>query len=216
MKTLLLTGFEPFLDHPFNPTEFIATELNGKVIGGYEVKGRVLPVEYGRSANELISHYEELQPDAVIMLGLAAGRNRITPERVAINVNDGPIDNSGDEMSGMPIIDGGPAAIFSTLPVRKFAKILNKRGIPAELSNTAGAYLCNNVMYSMLHHLEKSKLDIPAGFIHVPPSYELAVNDRSISGWPKETLLNAIEVVIDSLDKKITGDEQKWKNYMTD
>ncbi|MED2973851.1 hypothetical protein P4361_16600 [Fictibacillus sp. B-59209] len=116
----------------------------------------------------------------------------------------------------MPIIDGGPAAIFSTLPVRKFAKILNKRGIPAELSNTAGAYLCNNVMYKYAASLGKIKSRYTCGFIHVPPSYELAVNDRSISGWPKETLLNAIEVVIDSLDKKITGDEQKWKNYMTD
>ncbi|MDN4075523.1 pyroglutamyl-peptidase I [Fictibacillus terranigra] len=216
MKTLLLTGFEPFLNHPFNPTEYIAHQLNGNVVGSYQVRGKVLPVEYGSSAHELITYYEELRPDAVIMLGLAAGRNRLTPERVAINVNDGPSDNSGEERADKPIIDGGPAAFFSTLPVRKFVNILNKRGIPAELSNTAGAYLCNHVMYSMLHHLEKSKHEIPAGFIHVPPSYELAVNDRSISGWPKETLLYAIEIVIDSLDKTLTGDEQKWKNYMTD
>lgn len=216
MKTLLLTGFEPFLEHPFNPAEYIVRQLNGKQIGFYKIAGKVLPVDYRRSALELLGHYEALQPDAVMMLGLAAGRNRITPERIAININDGPNDNSGEEMTDVPIAGEGPAAYFSTLPVRKFVNLLNKRGFPAELSNTAGAYLCNNVMYSMLHHINKVKHRIPAGFIHVPPSNELAVNDRRLSGWPKETLQNSIEILIESLDQKIAGDERTWKSYTTD
>lgn len=216
MKTLLLTGFEPFLNHPFNPTDYIAKELNGKEIGGFNVIGRTLPVEYGRSSSEMISLFTEFQPDAVMMLGLAAGRNRITPERIAINVNDGPSDNTGEEMLDVPIIENGPAAYFSALPVRKLVNVLNDRGFPAELSNTAGAYLCNNVMYSMLHYLEQSGRRVPAGFIHVPPSHELAVSNREMSGWAKETLVEAIKLMIETLNKKQTGDELRWKNYMTD
>ncbi|MDN4524461.1 pyroglutamyl-peptidase I [Fictibacillus fluitans] len=216
MKTLLLTGFEPFLEHPFNPAEYIVRQLDGKQIGSYHIAGKVLPVDYRRSAHELIGHYEELRPDAVVMLGLAAGRNRITPERIAINLNDGPNDNLGEEMTDVPIAGDGPAAYFSALPVRKFVNVLNERGFPAELSNTAGAYLCNNVMYSMLHHLDKAEHSIPAGFIHVPPSNELAVEDRRLSGWPKETLQKGIEILIEALDQKIAGDERTWKSYTTD
>lgn len=200
MKKLLLTGFEPFLDHKMNPTESIVKELDSTTIVSYEIIGRVLPVEYEEASPKLLDYVEDIQPDAVISLGLAAGRNKITPERVAINVNDGVKDNSGRVPVDEPIIVKGPAAYFSTLPIRKMVNDLREKGIPAEISNTAGTYLCNNVMYSVLYELEKSGQDIPAGFIHVPASFELGMGEGNFPSWPLYTIQKAVRVIIESLD----------------
>ncbi|MGM7702906.1 pyroglutamyl-peptidase I [Pseudalkalibacillus sp. Hm43] len=196
MKKLLLTGFEPFLDHKMNPTEMIVKELDGKTIGAFEIIGHVLPVDYEQASPKLLNLVDELEPDAVIALGLAAGRNKITPERVAINVNDGVKDNSGRVPVDQPIIEGGPAAYFSMLPIREMVNALLEEGIPAEISNTAGTYLCNNVMYSVLHELEKRGGEFPAGFIHVPASFELGTQDGRLSCWPLKTIQEAVEVCI--------------------
>ncbi|WP_349408625.1 pyroglutamyl-peptidase I [Pseudalkalibacillus sp. SCS-8] len=200
MKTLLLTGFEPFLDHDFNPTERIVTVLNGEKIGAYEVVGRVLPVDYEMAAPELLNAVDEVKPDAVISLGLAAGRNKITPERVAINVNDGVKDNTGRIPVDEPIVEGGNAAYFSTLPIRQMVNRLQEVGIPAEISNTAGTYLCNNVMYTLLHDFEEKGVNVPSGFIHVPASFELAVESGRWPSWPLETIQRAVEIMIEVLD----------------
>ncbi|WP_408007857.1 pyroglutamyl-peptidase I [Pseudalkalibacillus sp. A8] len=200
MRKLLLTGFEPFLDHGVNPTELIVKKLDGKTIGGYQVIGRVLPVEFDRSAEVLLGYVQELEPDAVFSLGLAAGRDKITPERVAINVNDGVRDNKGQVPVDEPIVEDGPDAYFSTLPIRKMVNTLKERGIPAEISNTAGTYLCNNVMYSVRHYLEKQGKSIPAGFIHVPASFELSVENIRLPGWPLETIRKAVEIAIGELE----------------
>ena len=119
VKKLLLTGFEPFLDFPFNPSEVIAKELDGKMIGEYQVVGKVLPVEFSRSADELLYYFYQENPDVVICLGLAGGRDRITPERVAINCNDGPKDNTGVVLVDQPIDATGGTAYFTSLPIRK-------------------------------------------------------------------------------------------------
>ncbi len=200
MKKLLLTGFEPFLNHKVNPTELIVKELDGETIGNYEVIGRVLPVDYEEASPKLLKLVDEIKPDAVIALGLAAGRNKITPERVAINVNDGVKDNSGRVPVDQPIIEDGPAAYFSTLPIRQMVNALVEEGIPAEISNTAGTYLCNNVMYSVLHELEKRGEDLPAGFVHVPASFELGTQDGKLPCWPLKTIQEAVEVCIRTLD----------------
>ncbi|WP_066174466.1 pyroglutamyl-peptidase I [Bacillus marinisedimentorum] len=200
MKKLLLTGFEPFLNHSLNPTETIAKKLDGSEIGDYRVFGQVLPVEYSRSAGELIDYYHELKPDVVISLGLAAGRNRITPERVAININDGVKDNRGRIPVDERIAEDGPDAYFSTLPIREFANGLQAKGLPAEISNTAGTYLCNNVMYEMLHEMNTSGADCYAGFIHLPASHELAMEDKSLPSWSQRDLLEAVRIMIEMLD----------------
>ncbi|WP_221566952.1 pyroglutamyl-peptidase I [Alkalihalobacillus sp. TS-13] len=200
MKKLLLTGFEPFLDHGINPTELIVKNLAGKTIRGYEVVGRVLPVEFDRSAEVLLGYVREHEPDAVVCLGLAAGRDKITPERVAININDGVRDNNGRIPVDELIVEDGPAAYFSTLPIRKMVNALRENGLPAEISNTAGTYLCNNVMYSLLHHYEKRSETIPAGFIHVPASFELSVENGRLPGWPVETIQRALEIAIGEIE----------------
>ncbi len=202
MKKLLLTGFEPFLEFPFNPSEVIAKELDGKIIGEYQVVGKVLPVEFSRSASVLLDVFYQENPDVVISLGLAGGRDRITPERVAINCNDGPKDNTGMIMVDQPIEETGNTAYFSGLPIRKMVDKLVANNYPAEISNSAGTYLCNNVMYKMLHEIEKNALNVKAGFIHIPASHELAVKKHNLPSWSMNSLIKAITLCIEVISDK--------------
>jgi pyroglutamyl-peptidase len=201
MKKLLLTGYEPFLDHPLNPTMEIVEELDGKTIGNYQIFGRVLLVDFAKTAEVGFQHFHEVNPDVVISLGLAAGRNRITPERIAINCNDGVPDNDGFTPQDQPIVEDGPAGYFSTLPIRRFVNVLNEKGYPAEISNTAGTYLCNNIMYHMLHKINQAKKDVRSGFVHIPASHDLAVKSKSLPSWSQSDLLQAVKLMIEALDE---------------
>ncbi|WEG16578.1 pyroglutamyl-peptidase I [Alkalihalophilus pseudofirmus] len=199
MKKILVTGFEPFLDHEDNPTRKIAAAIDGEVIGEYEVKVAVLPVTFSEAAGKVREKIEETNLDAVIMLGLAAGRNRITPERVAINCNDGEVDNDGVKKQDEEIVEGGPAAYFSTLPIRTFVDRLTEAGIPAAISNTAGTYVCNNIMYQTLHYLKGRDLNIPAGFIHVPGSQQMALGKPGLASMSEEEMLRAVRLMIEEM-----------------
>lgn len=197
---LLLTGFEPFLGFEINPTEAVVKNLDGKQIGKFTIIGKILPVDFKKGPEQLLKHMEEINPDAVISLGLAAGRTHITPERIAINCQDGEPDNNGVQLTDHPIDPNGPDGYFSKLPIRKIVNQLNKAGLPAEISNTAGTYLCNNVMYSMIHDLVKREKDIPAGFIHIPASHELVVKGKKrMASWSTADLTKAIEIAIECL-----------------
>lgn len=166
---LLLTGFEPFGESPVNPSQRIAEELNGKSIQGMEIRGIVLPVDNKKGPASLIKALTLSRMDCVLCLGEAPRRAAISIERVAINLMDYRIpDNSGKTMIDAPIHPDGPAAYFATLPVRSILERLLAEGIPVELSLSAGAYLCNQVLYSLLDYLSCSNLHIPAGFIHLP------------------------------------------------
>lgn len=200
MKTLLLTGFMPFLGHEINPTEQIVKKLNGKTIGNYTIRGEVLPVDFTESSKQLISLYENIKPDVVISIGLAAGRHMITPERIAINCNDGDADNNGCRYQDQPIQDSGPDAYFSTLPIRRFVDVLKENSLPSDISNSAGTYLCNNVMYNMLHHIHRTGSKTRSGFIHIPASFELSVSNSKLPGWSQRDLLFAVEKMIEVLD----------------
>lgn len=196
---VLVTGFEPFLGHAINPTERIVNELDGVVVGEVEVIGATMPVAFSKSSVRVIELYEEVKPDAVIMLGLAAGRNRITPERVAINCSDGDVDNEGVALEDAPIREGGPAAYFSTLPIRKMVNDLNEAAIPAQISNTAGTYLCNQVMYTLLDYLKEREIVCPAGFVHIPANHELAVGNPKLPSMSHDELIRGIKVILKCL-----------------
>lgn len=198
MKKLLLTGFEVFLDHSINPTEMIVKELHAQQINDYQIIGKILPVEFSESGKEFITLLKKHQPDAVISLGLAAGRDRITPERIAINCNDGPVDNQGYKPNGEKIFENAPDGYFSKLPIIKIVEEVKKYGLPAKVSNTAGAYLCNNVMYHGLHYFAEQGQDVPSGFIHIPASHELAV-DSNVPSWSNSDLVEGIEIAITCL-----------------
>lgn len=199
MKKLLLTGFEPFLKFTVNPTMKIVEELNGQTIGGYEIVGRIMSVDFHASGKQLLSHIEEIQPDAVISLGLAGGRYKITPERIAINVKDGDADNEGHIPVDEPIAEDSEPAFLSTLPIRAMVNKLKDKGFPAEISNTAGTYLCNNVMYEGLRYAKTQNRPIPSGFIHIPASHELAIQHGKIPSWSHEDLKNSIRICIEVL-----------------
>ncbi len=201
MKTLLLTGFEPFLSFTINPTMKIVEELDGQTIGEYRIVGKTMTVDFARSGKQLLEFIREIKPDAVVSLGLAGGRTKITPERVAVNVKDGDADNEGHKPVDEPIQTDGPAAYMSTLPIREMVDKLNESGFPATISNTAGTYLCNNVMYEALHYLQTNNLSIPSGFIHIPASHELAIEHGNVASCSHNDLLESISICLSVLSK---------------
>lgn len=194
MKVCLLTGFEPFLNFPKNPTEEVVKVLDGQTINDFTIVGHVLPVTYQEAGHKLVQLIEEVKPDAIVMLGLAAGRFKITPERIAINVNDGAKDNNGVAYVDHTIVEAGWDGYFSTLPIRKMIDTLIANGFPAEVSNSAGTYVCNHVMYTALHYGK-----VQAGFIHIPASHELAIIHGNVPSWSQRDLNEAIKICIQCL-----------------
>lgn len=164
-----MTGFEPFGAHSINPTEGLAKAVDGRRVGEIAVRSAVLPVHHADTAARLGALLAETSPEAVLHLGLAAGRARIALERVAVNVMEYDVaDNAGYRASGEPCIPGGPTAYFSTLPLPAMLKALLDDGIPAYTSNTAGTYLCNQTLYWTLHTLRNTPRPPRVGFVHVP------------------------------------------------
>ena len=169
MSRILLTGFEPFGAHAVNPTSAIVEQLRGERIGGYEVIGRVLPVELDGLPERVERLLDETAPALVLNLGLAAGTPAIRLERVALNLADFDLpDNSGANCVDQPLLPSAPEGLMSTLPLRAMLTALLTAGIPAYLSNSAGTYLCNAAMYYFLHVLRLRGRMVPCGFMHVP------------------------------------------------
>lgn len=174
----------------------IVEDLNGLELAGYEIVGRVLPVDFASSGAELLKLIKEIEPNVVISLGLAGGRYKITPERIAINVKDGAADNEGHIPIDESINLEGEPGYFSTLPIRQMVNKLLEEGLPAEISNSAGTYLCNNVMYEALHYAKTTKPEMNAGFIHIPASHELAIQHGKIPSWSHADLKKSVEICI--------------------
>lgn len=166
MKKILMTGFDPFNGNTANPSWMAAQTLPERV-GDYEVHKLQLPTVYGQAAQMVINFAKQLQPDVILCLGLAGGRAAVTPERVGINIRSTSIpDNAGQQFTDAPIVPGGPAAYFSTLPVTAMAAAIRETGVPGAVSNTAGTYVCNDVLYTLCYHFAGTKTRV--GFIHVP------------------------------------------------
>ncbi|WP_315057272.1 pyroglutamyl-peptidase I [Lysinibacillus sp. FSL P4-0201] len=196
MTKILVTGFEPFLDFKINPTMQIVEALNGKKIDSYDIVGRILSVDFQQSAEQLKQHIEEVKPQIIISLGLAGGRFKVTPERIAINVKDGEPDNNGYTPVDESIYEEGEDAYLTNLPIRSMVNRLQAEGYPAEISNTAGTYLCNNIMYEGLAYAQQHK-GVRAGFIHIPASFELAIQHGQIPGWNIGDLIAAVQLCIE-------------------
>ncbi|MGI6074810.1 MAG: pyroglutamyl-peptidase I [Pyramidobacter sp.] len=174
MKKLILTAFEPFGGEQVNPSAQ-AVERLPRRIGDVEIATLILPVVFGKSVQKLKDAMDELRPDAVFSIGQAGGRAELTPERIAVNMMDARIpDNEKKQPRDVPICADGPAAYFSTLPVRAIADAIRGQGLPARLSNTAGLYVCNAVMYGALHHAARALPRCICGFMHVPFSPQQA------------------------------------------
>ncbi|MBQ8151098.1 MAG: pyroglutamyl-peptidase I [Clostridia bacterium] len=166
MKQLLITGFDPFGGEGINPS-WEAVRLLEDTIGEYRLTKLQLPTVFGRAADLLLEAADRLQPDAVLCVGQAGGRAGITPEVIGINLREARIsDNEGRQPQNEPVIPGGPAAYFATLPVREMVRAVQAGGLSASLSYSAGAFVCNDVLYSLLHRFDGTA--VRAGFVHVP------------------------------------------------
>ncbi len=164
---LLLTAFEPFGGDTVNPAWEAVQALDAPE--GIRVVKLQVPTVFGKAAETVLSAVRREYPDAVVCVGQAAGRAVLTPERVAINCRDARIpDNAGQAPTDEPVIPGGPAAYFSTLPLRAMVSAIRAAGVGAEISNTAGTFVCNDLMYGLLHGLAREFPGVRGGFIHVP------------------------------------------------
>lgn len=169
IKTVLLTGFEPFNGATINPAWEAVRALEGWQGERFQVEVRQLPCVFGDAIEDLTALIDELHPDVVIAVGQAGGRPDISVERVAINVDDASIlDNGGQQPVDTAIAADGPAAYFSTLPIKAIVHALRARGLVAGVSQTAGTFVCNHVFYGLMHHAAFQPQPIKAGFIHVP------------------------------------------------
>lgn len=165
---LLLTAFDPFGGAAINPALEAVKGVPEK-IGNVEVIKLTVPTVFHKSVDLTVQAIDTHRPDAVLCIGQAGGRYELTPERVAINLDDARIpDNAGSQPIDVPICPNGPAAYFSTLPIKAMASAIREAGLPASVSNTAGTFVCNHLMYGVLHHLAVHQPGTKAGFLHVP------------------------------------------------
>ena len=166
MKKLLITGFDPFDGATINPS-WEAVKLLPDQIGDYKLYKLQIPTVFGLAPKTVLEKAAEIRPDVIISVGQAGTRAAVTPERIGINVRDARItDNAGISPKDEPIIPGGPDGLFSTLPVKAMIAAISEAGLPGAISNTAGTFVCNDVLYSLLHHYAGT--DVRCGFIHVP------------------------------------------------
>lgn len=198
---ILLSGFEPFGDHTRNPSQDLVLNLPDALDGGVTILKTILPVDHIRAPQILLEEISKHQPHAVLSFGLASGRARIGLERVAINLKDFRIaDNTGVIMKDQPIVEDGPTAHFSSLPLRKMHTALLSAGIPSEISLSAGAYLCNQIFYIMMHEIEQKNLPTRAGFIHLPALPEQAAKaDKALPSLSLEIGIRATHILISQL-----------------
>lgn len=169
MKTILITGFEPFGGEKLNPALEAVRQLAQLPVEGVRIVTCEVPVVRYRSVSTVIDAIEASRADAVMTVGQAAGRMAITPERVAINVDDFRIeDNEGNQVIDQAVIEGGPPAYFSTLPIKAMVSTMRAGGVPAEVSNTAGTFVCNHLFYGVQHYLAERDSPVRHGFVHIP------------------------------------------------
>jgi len=178
MTRVLVTAFEPFGGETINPSQQAAQRVaQGPPIDGVELATAFLPVVFGDAIDALKAAIARHDPELVVCVGEAGGRYAVTPERVAVNVNDAPFpDNAGRAPVDEPIVAGGPVAYLSTLPVAEIVDALRRAGIPAAKSSTAENYVCNNVFYGLMHHIATDRPDLVGGFLHVPYCHEQVLN----------------------------------------
>jgi len=199
MEKILITAFDPFGGETVNPALMAVTALPDEMNGVKIIKQK-LPTVFGKSADVLLSVLKGECPDAVICVGQAGGRAGISIERVAINIDDANIaDNDGNKPTDKIIVENGLAAYFSTLPLKNIIQNLHKAEIPASVSNTAGTFVCNHVMYAALHYAAINNPDMKVGFIHVPYLPVQTLTKSTAPSMSIENIVEGLKVVIDSI-----------------
>ena len=189
MRKLLITGFDPFGGEQINPAWEAVKELPDR-IGDFVLHKRQIPTVFGKGAEEVLAAAEEIRPDVILCIGQAGGRAAVTPERIGVNIRDAKIsDNAGNQPVGQFVAGDGPAAYFSTVPVMAMANAIQAAGLPGQVSNSAGAFVCNDTLYGVLHHYAGTNVKV--GFIHVP-----WLPEQGSPSLPLEQTAQALEAAI--------------------
>lgn len=192
----LVTGFEPFGGERVNPSGEAIRHLPA-AIDGLVIATRLLPAAFASSLPPLYAAIAEEQPDIVLCTGEAGSRLDLTPERVAINIQDARIpDNDGAQPIDQPVVAGGPAAYFTTLPIKRAVHALREAGLPASVSNSAGTFVCNHVFYGLMHHAATSGLALSAGFMHLPYLPEQAAHHPKAPSMALADIVRGILIVL--------------------
>lgn len=198
MSKILLTGFEAFDKSALNPSAEIVKALNGD-----DLVTAILPVVFGQASSKLKELIELHKPTAVLCLGLAVGRSEITPERIAINLDDARIaDNAGNQPLEQRIIADGPDGYFSTLPIEKMVASMKAAGIPASISLSAGTFVCNHIFYVLQDYLKDSS--VKSGFMHVPLMDEQRKEFPNLQTMPIRQMIAGVEIALDVLRVETT------------
>ena len=202
MSTVLVTGYPAFGNTPVNPAELVAKRLDGQQIDGAKVVSLIVANTFFKCIDVVIAAIEEVRPETVIMMGEYGGRAMLTVERIAQNLNDGAryqlLDNEGYSMQDELTAPDGPAAYYTTLPIRAMVGAMRDAGVPADISDTPGTFCCNHLMYGILHHIAVGGLSIRAGWIHLPHLPEVAARPENLDApsMSVETATTGVEAAI--------------------
>ena len=165
-RKLLITGFDPFGGASINPA-WEAVKLLPETIADFEVHKLEIPTVFGLASQKVLTKAAEICPDVILCIGQAGGRAAVTPERIGVNIRDAKIsDNAGNQPVGQFVAEEGPAAYFATVPVMAMADAIQAAGLPGQVSNSAGSFVCNDTLYLLLHHYAGTEVKV--GFVHVP------------------------------------------------
>ena len=188
-RKLLITGFDPFGGASINPA-WEAVKLLPETIADFEVHKLEIPTVFGLATEKVLEKAAEIQPDVILCVGQAGGRGAVTPERIGVNIRDAKIaDNAGNQPVGQFVAEEGPAAYFATVPVMAMEEAIRKESLPGQVSNSAGAFVCNDTLYGLLHHYAGTEVKV--GFIHVP-----WLPEQGSPSMPLEKTAAALEAAI--------------------
>lgn len=196
---ILLTAFDPFGGDRVNPAQEAVKKVKDTVAGAEIIKLEV-PTVFEKSIEKAAAAMEKVKPDAVLCIGQAGGRFALCPERVAINVDDARIpDNEGKQPIDVPIFEDGMPAYFSNLPIKAMVQAIKEAGLPASVSNTAGTFVCNHLMYGVLYHIHHKYPNMRGGFMHVPYIPEQVVNLPDKPYMALDDIVKGIEAAITAI-----------------
>ena len=194
---ILITGFEPFGGESINPSWEAVRHLPDTIAGAEVIKLQI-PTVFGRTADVVREAVLEHEPDVVVSVGQAGGRFMVSPERVAINMDDGRIpDNDGKQPIDKPVVKDGPAAYFATLPIKACVAAMRKAGLPAAVSNTAGTFVCNHILYSLMDIAQDHSAAFRGGFLHIPYVPEQVARVGAAPSMALDDIVRGIEIVLE-------------------
>ncbi len=200
---ILLTGFDPFGGEKINPAMEAVLAVSDSIAGA-QIAKLIVPTVFYRSIETVLEAIEKEKPDVVLSIGQAGGRRALTPEKIAINLNEAAIpDNEGNQPHDQSVYEDGPDAYFTSLPVRNMVDGIRSEGLPAAVSYSAGTFVCNHLMYGVLYHIDREFPDVKAGFMHVPYLHRQAEGKEGVFSLSEQEIVRGIEAAIRAIVESV-------------